>query len=147
MNPAGYSNLVCQKRRRHPFGIVAIGGVAIGVLSLGGLAIGLLAAAGGLGISGGVATGGAAFGTIANGGGAIGYIAQGGGAVGHFTRDSRSFGRPAAPVFDQLSWLLGGFPPTPFSALRPMLIVFGVTLAVAAIIGLIAMWRLNRAAA
>lgn len=127
-------------------GVVAVGGLAVGLFAVGGAGVGLLAGAGGLG-TGALACGGAAVGLLANGGGALGLVAQGGGAFGLYVRDGRNFGRvspAAADVFDRFSWFFGRFPPTPASTMQPMLVTLGITLAVAAVIALVAWMKLLR---
>jgi hypothetical protein len=126
-------------------GIVAVGGMAIGLFALGGGAIGLVSATGGM-AAGALAAGGGAIGYFAAGGGALGVVAQGGGAFGLYTRDGRSFGpgNPAAKVFEEFSWFFGGAMPGGDAMMRPMLVTVCVTLAAAAVIGLIAWLRLLR---
>lgn len=127
-------------------GIVAIGGLAIGVFALGSGGVGVVGACGGGAIAAGIAVGGGAVGTLAEGGAVLGIIAQGGGALGLFVRDYHNFFNPAAtpPIFSRLSWLFGPAKPTPLSTWQPMAVLFGLTLVPAALIGLIASWRLRR---
>lgn len=127
-------------------GVVAFGGVALGGFAWGGAAVGLVSAAGGAAI-GGLASGGGAVGILAAGGGAVGVVAQGGGALGFFTRDARSFGRGAPPpseAFDTLSWFFGSSLADASAVWQPMAVNVGLTLLVAAIIGLVAWLRLLR---
>jgi len=126
-------------------GIVAVGGMAVGVFSLGGGAVGLISATGGM-AAGGMAAGGGAIGYFAAGGGALGVVAQGGGAVGVYARDGRSFGpgNPAAAVFNQFSWFFGGATPSGDAMMRPMLVTVCLTVAAAALIGLLAWLRMLR---
>ena len=127
-------------------GIVAVGGLAIGVFALGGGAVGLLAATGGGAVALGAATGGLAVGSIAVGGGAAGIAAQGGAAFGRFTHDYRNFTAPGSvpAIFSRLSWFFGPARLSPVSSWLPMAVLSGVTLIFAALISLIAMWRLAR---
>jgi hypothetical protein len=125
-------------------GVVAVGGLAIGLFAVGGAAVGLVCATGGAAV-GGMATGGGAVGLLASGGGAAGLVAQGGGAFGVHTRDGRSFGRGASPgsePFDALSWFFGPSLADPSALLRPLAVTVGLTLLVAAVIGLVAWLRL-----
>ena len=127
-------------------GVVAVGGMAVGLFAFGGAAVGLVCATGGAAI-GGMAAGGGAVGVLASGGGAAGLVAQGGGAVGLYARDGRSFGRPGSPgsdVFDGLAWFFGAGLRDPSALWRPMAVTAGLTLLVAAVIGLIAWLRLLR---
>ena len=127
-------------------GIVAVGGMAVGVFAIGGMAVGLLCATGGAAL-GGLATGGGAVGILASGGGAAGLVAAAGGALGVYTRDFRSFGRSdpsTVSVFDQLSWFFGPRTLTALSLYQPMLVTAGITLAAAAVIGLVAWLKLLR---
>jgi predicted RNA-binding Zn-ribbon protein involved in translation (DUF1610 family) len=140
-------------------GGVAIGGVAAGVFAIGGLSLGLVTALGGLAV-GGLAAGGMALGGLVAGGGAAGFIAQGGGAIGYYARGGSAWGMhtmpitpqtagsssPAADVFNALSWYFGGWPPTSGAGMQPLAIIAGVTVAVAALLGLIALlaWRSQR---
>jgi hypothetical protein len=130
-------------------GIVAIGGGAVGLFAVGGTAIGLITAMGGLAI-GGMALGGAAIGVFACGGGAVGVWAQGSGSFGLFTRNAAQIRRPppraptATDPFERVAWFFGAWPPTAASFLIPMLIIAGLTLAVAALIAFIAWQRLLR---
>jgi len=127
-------------------GMVAVGGVGVGVFALGGAAAGLLTAVGGGAVALGAAVGGLAIGSIADGGGAIGIVAQGGGALGLFTRDYRNIMGPAATpgIFSRLSWFFGPRQLSALSTWLPMAILIGVMLVPAAIIALIAKWRLGR---
>jgi len=120
-------------------GVVPVGGLALGLCSFGGSSIGLLTAMGGLAV-GGMAVGGAAFGVLAVGGGAVGIFAQGAGAQGMFTRQARMMRRaPGGPdPFEAVSWFFGSGAATPQGLILPVLIVAGITLAVAAVIGLVA---------
>ena len=124
-----------------PRGVVAVGGVPIGLFALGGVSLGLLGATGGLAI-GGFAAGGGAIGVVANGGGALGVLAQGGGALGLFTRDARGIRPPGTDAFNALSWFFGSWPPSGSTMYQSMLLTFGMTVAVAALIGLVAWVRL-----
>jgi hypothetical protein len=126
-------------------GVVAVGGMAVGLFAVGGGALGLLCATGGAAI-GGMASGGGAAGYLASGGGAAGVMAQGGGAFGVYTRDARTFGRPnpADVLFDRFSWFFGPGTPSAWAMLQPMLVTLGLTVAVGAIIGLVAWLRLLR---
>jgi hypothetical protein len=126
-------------------GVVAVGGMAVGMFALGGMSVGLISATGGMAV-GGLAAGGGAAGYFAAGGGAVGIVAQGGGALGVYTRDGRSFGpgNPAAKLFEEFSWFFGGTSPGGDAMLRPMLVTVCVTLAAAAVIGLVAWLRLLR---
>ncbi|MCI0363196.1 MAG: hypothetical protein L0Y44_12335 [Phycisphaerales bacterium] len=138
-------------------GFVAMGGLAVGVFSLGGLGVGLLTAAGGMAI-GGLAAGGGAIGGAASGGGAVGYVAQGGGAIGYYARGGGAVGvhtvpmPPAQPsaeaqnAFDSMSWFFGAWPPSGLSGFRSMMVVAGLTIAVAVLLGLIA-WSAMRSGA
>jgi predicted RNA-binding Zn-ribbon protein involved in translation (DUF1610 family) len=127
-------------------GVVPVGGVALGLCSFGGSSIGLLTALGGLAV-GGMAVGGAAFGVLAVGGGAFGVFAQGAGAQGMFTRQPR-MRRPAAgpDPFEAVSWFFGSGLNSPQGMILPVMIVLGITLAVAALIGLVAWWAVGRTA-
>ena len=128
-------------------GVVAVGGFAVGLFALGGAGVGLLCGCGGFGV-GGLASGGGSVGICASGGFAAGVVAQGGAALGLYTRDGRNFGRAASsqPVepFDSLSWFFGPAHVTPRLVYQPMLVTVGITLLVAAVIGLIAWLRLLR---
>jgi hypothetical protein len=126
-------------------GVVAIGGISLGLFSIGGLAVGLVTATAGLAI-GGMAAGGGAAGYLATGGGAVGVVAQGGGAFGVYTRDGRTFGRPnpADAIFEQFSWFFGPGNPSAWAMFQPMLVTVGLTVAAAALIGLVAWMRLLR---
>ena len=119
-------------------GIVAIGGVAFGAFAVGGMAIGLVAATGGMAV-GGLAAGGGAIGILASGGGAAGVFAQGGGALGVHTRDGRTPRvLPGHDPFAPLAWFFGGWPPDAYAMYGPLAVTFGLTLAVGALIGLLA---------
>ena len=122
-------------------GVVAVGGLALGLFSLGGATVGLVTATGGMAV-GGMASGGGALGLLATGGGAVGIVAQGGGALGVFTRDARGVRPIGENPFADLAWFFGAWPPRGFDAYQPMLATAGITLAVAAIIGLVAWVRL-----
>ena len=127
-------------------GIVAVGGMAIGLFALGGLAVGLLTALGGLAI-GAMAVGGGAIGILAIGGGAIGVFAQGGGVAGMFTRGPRTPRTPhstgVADPFEAVAWFFGSGAPSPEVLLLPALVVVGLTVVAATLIGLTA-WRAVR---
>jgi hypothetical protein len=135
-------------------GIVAVGGFSLGGFSLGGASVGLFAALGG-GALGGIAIGGGAAGAVAQGGGALGYVAQGGGAAGVYARGAGAWGAhvislqppvndPAAvEMFDKLSWLVGSWPPSQLSLLTGASIPVLCTVAVATVIGLIALFALR----
>lgn len=130
-------------------GLVAIGGLAFGGFSVGGLSVGLLMALGG-GALGGFATGGGAVGIIANGGAAAGIVAQGGGAAGYFARGGSTWGshvismQPrvsdprAIEVFNELSWLLGPWPPSQLRMVTPFVLPIGIAVFIA-LIAMIAM--------
>ncbi len=130
-----------------PVGVVAIGGLSLGLCTLGGLSVGLLAAMGGLAIGTGMSAGGGAIGALAMGGMGAGYFARGGFAIGRFawggsavgqhTIDHRSSDPVAMRAFDDVSWFFGsaGAPSS------PALVILGVTLAFALLIGLLAMLR------
>lgn len=125
-------------------GVVAVGGVAMGLFTFGGLSIGLIAATGG-GAIGGMAAGGGGAGVLATGGGAIGVVAQGGGAFGMFTRDARGVSAGAADIFSAFSWFFGPSLQSGSAMWQPMLVTFSLTIAAAAVIGLVAWMRLQRA--
>ena len=125
-------------------GVVAVGGLSLGLFSLGGLPLGLIAATGGVAV-GGFAAGGGGLGILATGGGALGVIAQGGGALGLFTRDARGVRPPGTEVFNDLSWFFGPWPLTGAAMYQPMIVTFCMTVAAAALIGLVAWVRLLRA--
>jgi hypothetical protein len=127
-------------------GVVALGGLAIGLFALGGGAVGLVTATGGAAI-GGLAAGGGAAGILATGGGAVGVVAQGGAALALFVRDARSFSRGAPPgseAFDTLSWFFGTSLADPSALWRAITVTVGLTVVVAALIGLCAWVRLVR---
>ena len=121
-------------------GVVAVGGLAIGLFSLGGGALGLISATGGFAI-GGMAAGGGAVGLLATGGGAVGVMAQGGGALGVFARDARGVRPAGSGAFDDLSWFFGSWPLADAMS-QPMFVTFGITVAAAALVGLVAWLRL-----
>ena len=119
-------------------GVVPVGGLALGLCSFGGSSIGLLTAMGGLAV-GCLAVGGAAFGVLAGGGGAVGIFAQGAGAQGMFARQARMRRSPTGPdPFEAVSWFFGSGPASTQALIMPVLIVFGITLAVTALIALLA---------
>src|SRR5688572_5982790 len=129
-------------------GMVAVGGLALGMFTLGGLAIGLLTAMGGTAI-GAAAVGGAAIGVLAFGAGAGGFWAQGVGAAGTFVRSMNNAMRRGAtaspPGFEQVTWFFGPWPPDATTMLRPVSVVAGAPLVVAAGIALVAWLAIRRA--
>ena len=125
-------------------GVVAVGGLAVGLFSLGGGSLGVIAATGGFAV-GGMAAGGGAAGYLASGGGAVGVVAQGGGALGLYARHGGTRpGYAAAPVFEQFSWFFGAWPPTGAGLMQPIVVTLGITVAAAALIGIVAWLRLLR---
>ena len=128
-------------------GIVAVGGATLGLFALGGLAIGLLTALGGTAI-GTAAVGGAAIGVLAFGAGAMGMWSQGAGAAGIFVRSVKAALRKGAgaspPGFEQVTWFFGPWPPDATTLIRPVAVVVGVPLLVAAVIGLVAWLAIRR---
>jgi hypothetical protein len=131
------------------FGIVAVGGVSVGLFALGGLAVGVITGLGGLAVAA-LASGGGAIGLLAMGGGAIGVFAQGGGALGLYTRGSpgtpgAASGRNATEAaFQHVNWFFGPWPPDAATMLRPMIVIVGLTVLAAGVIGLIAWWAIRR---
>ena len=130
-------------------GIVAVGGAALGLFAIGGLAIGLLTALGGTAI-GTAAMGGAAIGVLAIGAGAAGIWAQGAGAAGTFVRSVNTAMRRGAGGspggFEPVTWFFGPWPPDATSLLKPVMVVVGAPLVVAALIGLVAWLAVRRQA-
>jgi len=136
-------------------GFIACGGLSIGCFSMGGMSLGLLSSIGGFSI-GSASMGGFSIGALANGGGAIGYLAQGGMAIGYFARGGGPFGihrigpgvaspsPEAERMFDVFSWFFGNWPPTGMSFVASFATWIGVTVALAAICGLIAILAMSR---
>lgn len=135
-------------------GVVAAGGIGIGVCGMGGMGVGALVALGGGAVGTGLSVGGGTIGAVATGGGAIGYIAQGGGAAGVYANGGGVYGKyvispqrsdpQAVQMFDSLHWLLGRGIGSPSSMYQPLAVGFSVTLFVAAVIGLAALWGHKR---
>ena len=120
-------------------GIVPIGGVAIGACSLGAVSFGLLCALGSVAI-GALATGVTVIGLLASGVSAIGLFAQGMSAQGIYTRNffrRRSKIVPNPHTCDAVSWFFGRSL-SRIGMLQPIVIVLGVIVLAAGIIGAIA---------
>jgi hypothetical protein len=135
-------------------GVVSFGGVSIGIGALGGLAIGAASSGGGCAI-GGIAAGGLAVGGMTTGGMAVGIAAQGGMAVGVYARGGGAVGKhvispragtpdpDAVQMFKNLAPIMGASGPTPafggLISMRPVGVILGIDIALAALISLIAL--------
>lgn len=139
-------------------GGVCFGGVSIGLGAMGGLAVGVASAAGGMAV-GGISAGGASIGGLCTGGLAVGFAAQGGMAVGVYARGGGVLGRhviapgatpdPAAvDMFKSLAPIMGQSPPAAIlgglAAMRPVVVVLGIDLVIAALVGLAALTLAKR---
>lgn len=129
-------------------GLVAAGGMAIGGVTIGGMSCGVIGAWGGLAI-GALCSGGGAVGLLSSGGLAIGYAAMGGMAIGRYAAGGGPIGQyligpgnnapEAVQVFTNLNWFFALGPRfTMMSMLQPMVIILGLALVLALLVGAIA---------
>lgn len=135
-------------------GVVAAGGIGVGVCGMGGMGVGALVAMGGGAVGTGLSVGGGAVGAIATGGGAVGIVAQGGGAAGVYASGGGVYGKyvispnrsdpEAVQMFDNLSWVVGQGIGSTSTMYQPFAIGLAITVAVAAVIGLAALWASRR---
>ncbi len=139
-------------------GVVAFGGGgATGVCALGGgCSIGLLTALGGGVGLGGLALGGVGAGGIASGGVALGFIAQGGVAIGCYARGGSVIGvytfgpnpatrsQRAMDMFQRLEGIIGS-PNSQLSMMKPIFLIGGIDITVAAAVLVVALYGHRRA--
>lgn len=134
-------------------GVVALGGMSLGVCSLGGMSAGLLTALGGMALGTGISFGGVAAGAVATGGMAVGGVASGGLAVGYYARGGMAIGthaisgasRPATALdaWAEIEPVFGAFPASSPFADFSLVAGVGLTVAIAVVLGLVAVFRLG----